>query len=347
MKNVYVGMSGGIDSSVCAYMLKEEGYKVTGITFRALTEQGSKKCCSIEEINAAKRVCDFLEIPHKIIDLADLFRAKVINPFISSYKKGLTPNPCVLCNRYVKFGALAELAFGNGADFFATGHYVSTETVDNETFIKRALDKNKDQSYFLSFINKEYLPRFIFPLGKFHKEEIRKKAQTANLPINPHKGESQDVCFIKDDYRDFLEAEGVEHSRGDFIYQGKIAGHHRGIPFYSFGQRRGHKVAVGRRVFIREFDIANNRIILGDAPKSIYFETDNLNIFTSKFTDGVYDIQPRYRSQTVKGKVEIEGVRARVTLEKAYPLLTPGQFAVFYKSGRVFASGVISHIKLE
>ncbi len=346
MAEVFAGMSGGIDSSAAAFLLKEEGHSVTGVTFTAFQEEGYKKCCSIEEITAAKSVCSFLGIPHKIIDVKDVFQAKIIQNFIKSYQAGLTPNPCVLCNRYVKFGALLEYSLSQGAEFFATGHYAGVIKQGGDFLIEKGLDPSKDQSYFLSYIEKNKLPFIKLPLGGYHKKEIRSIVEKAKLPISPHKAESQDICFIKDDYREFLRTQGVIEKEGSFIYQDKKAGIHKGIPFYSFGQRRGLNVAAGERVYIREFDVKNNTIKLGEKPLSKEFNVKKLNIFTDKFIAGRYGVQVRYQSAVIDGDVKIKEDSAHVELDRPHEIITPGQFAVFYKGDFVYASGEIERVVL-
>ncbi len=339
-------MSGGIDSSAAAYILKRNGFNVTGVTFTALNKEGLKKCCSIEEIAAAKDVCRFLGIKHKIIDIRDIFEAKIIKYFIDSYRSGLTPNPCVYCNRFVKFGAMLEYALSEGADYFATGHYAGIEEINGNSFIKKGTDKEKDQSYFLSYIEKEKLPYIKLPLGAYKKQDVREIIKESGLPVNPHKPESQDVCFINGDYRDFLIKRGVEENPGDFIYLNKTAGFHKGIPFYSLGQRRGLNISVGNRAFIREFDLENNRIMLGDKPLSREFTVRGLNIFTGDFTNGRFSVQIRYRSNIIEGSVKIEGDGAEVFLIEPQEIISPGQFAVFYRDDLVYASGVIRDVRL-
>jgi tRNA-specific 2-thiouridylase len=342
MPTVYVGMSGGIDSSAAAYLLKEQGYKVTGITFTAYREEGLKKCCSIEDLNDAKKVCSFLGIAHKVIDVRDVFSARIISNFVKSYRAGLTPNPCVLCNRYVKFGAMLEYSISEGADFFATGHYSRITEKDGEYLIGEGLDPSKDQSYFLSYIEKSKLPYIKLPMGVYLKKDIRVLAEKAGLPISPRKSESQDICFIKDDYRDFLKAQGVPEIEGFFVYKGKIFPDRRGIAYYSFGQRRGLAVAAGERVYIRKFNTRDNTIILGGKPMSKEFSVRSLNIFTDKFSPEIKcDVRFRYQSPLATCKVTHDGSRASVVLEEERGFIAPGQFAVFYKDGYVYASGEI------
>lgn len=210
----------------------------------------------------------------------------------------------------------------------------------------RGADGSKDQSYFLSYVEGSRLDKILFPLGNFVKSEVRKIAEEAGLPVPPPSGESQDICFVQGDYRDFLRKSGITGTPGEFILDGKVAGTHHGIPFYSYGQRRGHGVAAGRRVFVREFDIENNRVILGDVPLSREFDAGELNIFTPEFTDGEYDIQVRYQSKAARGKVRLEDGTAHIVLDEPVEIIAPGQFAVFYRNDFIYAAGQISQVKL-
>jgi tRNA-specific 2-thiouridylase len=346
MTRVYLGMSGGLDSSTAAYLLKEQNYDVTGVTFTAYLEEGLKKCCNIEDLNDARRVCSFLGIPHKVIDVRDIFSARIISNFIKSYQAGLTPNPCILCNRYVKFGAMLEYSMSDGADFFATGHYSLIRENEGEYLIHEGKDLSKDQSYFLSYIERSRLPFIILPLGNYLKKEIRSISEKAGLPIGLRKYESQDICFIKDDYRDFLKEKGVNGEEGFFIYNGVKISRHRGIPFYSYGQRRGLAVSAGRRVYIREFNTAENSIILGEKPMSKKFTVRKLNIFSGRFTDGNYSVRLRYQSPPSGCRVSLKNDHAAVILDEARGFVTPGQFAVFYRDGFIYASGEIEDAEL-
>ena len=338
-------MSGGIDSSAAAYLLKELGHEVTGVTFTSLKEEGFKKCCSIEEITSARTVCAHLDIPHRILDVKDIFQAKIIKYFIDSYKAGLTPNPCVLCNRFVKFGALLEYGLSEGAEFVATGHYARTQEHEGNIYIRKGADLQKDQSYFISYIEKEKIPYIIFPLGEYNKPEVRDLVRSSGIPIQADKVESQDICFVPGDYRDFLLNRGVRENPGDFIFQGKIVGRHKGIPFYSYGQRRGLNVAAGERIFIERFDLENNRIILGPKPLSKEFAVEKLNVFPESLPEGRYDVTVRYKSSCIKAAVSFYNGLAHVDLDTPCEIISPGQFAVIYQNDLVYASGIIKEVK--
>ncbi len=350
-KHVFAGMSGGIDSAASVKLLLQQGYKVTGITFvglgkepqrgrNAFIDKPSRKCCSVEEILSAKEVCYSLGINHITLDLADIFKQKVRDYFTDSYKKGETPNPCMLCNRFVKLGALVEYALKNGADYVAMGHYTGIEIADGEYFLKAGADSNKDQSYFLAMLKPEYLPYLLFPLADKHKSGIGEII--SSLPIQKDKPESQDICFIDGDYRDYLKDEGLKPYRGDMILDGRITASHEGAAFYSLGQRRGLGSSFGRRVFVREIDAEQNRLVLGDKPRSDSFTVSGLNIFSKHFKDGEWDVQIRYRSPRIKGIVSFSADGSlNVKLSEAQDIVTPGQYAVFYREGRIYAAGKI------
>lgn len=355
-KHVFVGMSGGIDSSATVLLLLEQGYKVTGVTFVGLgAEQKalvsgkgsflgkpSRKCCSSEEVIIAKNICYSLGIKHITLDLADIFKEKVRDPFAQSYLSGETPNPCMLCNRYVKLGALVDFARENGADYIAMGHYTGIETVNGELLLKAGKDPEKDQSYFLALLKPEILPFLIFPLADKEKNEIREIVNSSEIPLSGNKIESQDVCFIDDDYRDYLKKQDISTNKGDIILDEKIIGEHDGIPFYALGQRKGLGISVGKKVFVREIDAYNNKIILGNKPQSKNFKVSDLNIFSKEFLDGDWDIQVRYRSKRIPGTIKfLDNNTIEVTLSVPQDIISPGQFAVFYRNNCIYGAGKI------
>ncbi|MGL4394369.1 MAG: tRNA 2-thiouridine(34) synthase MnmA [Brevinema sp.] len=355
-KHVFVGMSGGIDSSATVLLLQQQGYEVTGVTFVGLggeqkqlqTGRGafigkpSRKCCSSEEVIVAKNVCYHLGIKHITLDLAEVFKEKVRDPFTQSYLAGETPNPCMLCNRYVKLGALVDFARDNGADYVAMGHYTGVEEVDGEHLLKAGKDAQKDQSYFLALLKPEILSFLLFPLAEKEKSEIREIVAQSTIPINGNKSESQDVCFIDDDYRDYLRKDGVKEHKGSMIFKDKVIGEHEGVAFYALGQRRGLGVALGQKVFVREIDAEKNTLVLGNKPQSTTFLVSEFNIFSEKFGEGDWDVQIRYRSKRINGKVRFLSENlAEVTLSDPQEIVTPGQFAVFYKNDYIYAAGKI------
>ncbi len=359
-KHVFVGMSGGVDSSASVKILQEQGYKITGVTFVGLGKEqtlqrgknsfvgkSSRKCCSVEEVLVAKEVCFSLGISHITLDLAEEFKEKVRDPFVNSYLSGETPNPCMLCNRFVKMGALVDFALKQGADYVAMGHYSGVELVDGEYLLKTGKDKNKDQSYFLALLKPEILPYLIFPLAHKEKDEIREIIDRSDLPLKGNKVESQDVCFVDDDYRDYLRDQGVPEKKGTLLLNEKIVGDHTGVAFYALGQRRGLGISVGQKVFVREIDVKNNKIVLGEKPKSKVFRVTDLNIFSKHFKEGNWEIQIRYRSSRVLGEIKfLDENTIEVLLSEAQEIVSPGQYAVFYKNDYIYGAGKIKDVDL-
>ncbi|MEA3485473.1 MAG: tRNA 2-thiouridine(34) synthase MnmA, partial [Candidatus Aerophobetes bacterium] len=251
-KKVAVAMSGGIDSSVCAALLKEKGYEVIGITMQIWTKVEDKsqvdRCCGVNTIDSAKRAADELKIPHYMLNFRDIFEKYVIANFCDEYTRGRTPNPCIRCNQYIKFGALLKKAKQLGADYLATGHYakIAYNKEKGEYLLKKGTDPEKDQSYFLYTMTQSQLKNILMPLGNYTKSEVRKVARDLNLPV-ADRPESQEICFIPDnDYSKFLKKYIQEAARPGPILnaRGERVGEHRGILFYTIGQRRGLGISV-------------------------------------------------------------------------------------------------------
>lgn len=338
MKKVLVGMSGGVDSSVAALLLKEQNYEVIGATI-VLFNEDNKNSSILDD---SKKICEKLEIKHYEVNLKEEFKKRVIDNFIVSYKNGLTPNPCVLCNKYLKFGALWDKAKELGCDFIATGHYVKQK--DGKLMISSS--KDKDQSYFLYGINKEVIPHIIFPLEGFScKEEIRLIAKKNNLFVAGKK-DSQEICFIpNNDYATFLENNLDElPNKGDFIDKnGMVLGKHKGIIYYTIGQRKGLGISASKPLYVIEINPGNNTITLGfeeDLYKNELVCTD-LNLLTKKLPNNVY-AKIRFRANLAKATLEmLDNGDVKVVFQEPQRAITKGQSVVFYNDGVVLGGGVI------
>ena len=337
-KRVLLGMSGGIDSSVTAYLLKQEGYEVIGVYMKLhdLIEGYHEK-----NIEAVKKVAEFLDIEYHILDIKDRFKKDVYDYFVNEYIDGHTPNPCVKCNRTIKFGALFDFAMEQGADLLATGHYAKCDG----QFIYEADDKSKDQSYFLGQIDKKVLKYLIFPMSKYKKEDIRKIA--ASIPAlkgMAGKKDSQEICFVDTVYTDILKKHAKIDKQGKALdREGNVVGHHKGYMHYTIGKRRGFYVHGAHDPhFVLSLDPKQNTITVGKkealAINRVTIENINMFIDDKSFECGV---KLRYRSKMVKCRVTIENGSATIMLDEPVYGVACGQAAVFYDNGKVLGSGWI------
>ena len=354
-KKVVLGMSGGVDSSVAAKLLHEQGYEVLGVTLKVWEEEDetavSKRwqergCC---KVGLAKHVAELLGISHQVIETQDRFQRGVVDDFIQGYLEGTTPNPCVRCNERVKFGGLFQVAEDLGADYVATGHYATIQRDEGHTaFLARGKDIHKDQSYFLYRIPDRWLSRMIFPLGKMEKSEVWSEAESMGLPVDELK-ESQEICFVtKGDYRDFLKEHAPEASNpGSFVDEkGEVLGQHQGVAFYTPGQRKGLGIAKGSRLYVQRVLPEMNLVVLGPPEDldTLSCEVGDLNIPSlSGLGDGTrVDVKFRYNSPTAPATVSWTGpTTLSVKFEKPVRALSPGQSAVFYQGNRVLGGGII------
>jgi tRNA-specific 2-thiouridylase len=336
-KIVAVAMSGGVDSSVAAALLKEQGCEVIGITMCL----GASLCCGEAGIRDAKRVSDVLGIRHYVLDFSAVFKQAVADEFFSDYEKGRTPNPCVVCNEHIKFGALLEKAKGFGADFLATGHYARI----NGGLLARAKDTRKDQSYFLYRVVPKALKSVMFPLGELEKTEVRELAKKYKLPVSA-KPDSQEVCFITE--KDFSEglAKRVKTQKGLIKDKsGKVLGEHKGIALYTVGQRQGLGVSSPNPLYVTRIDAKSNTIYVGakEDAFSKSFKLQKVLYYGDPACGGagLFDVKIRYLHKETPAAVILEGDYARVTFETPQFAVTPGQSAVFYEKGRVYGGGII------
>ncbi len=354
-KKVFVAMSGGVDSSVVAALMKEAGHEVVGVTMCfSITHPDSKKpsCCGVDGIQDAKRAAQILDIPHYVLDFAKDINEYIIADFESEYQSGRTPNPCVRCNQHLKFGTLYQQVMSLGADYLATGHYAKIHyNPPRETFeMKKADDFKKDQSYFLYSIKKETLARVLFPLGDMTKSQVRETARKYQLNT-AEKPESQDICFVGDGgYKEFLRKRLGEGAfiAGDFIDdKGKVIGRHKGIANYTIGQREQLGLALGYPVYVFKIDRAANSVHVGGAEKLyakglIATQFNPISIDIPKTTIPVM-ARIRYNSPEVKASLTYLGEgRVRVDFKEPQKSVTPGQSVVFYEGDVVLAGALIN-----
>lgn len=350
-------MSGGVDSSTTAWLLKEKGYEVIGATMcigvMERTQRGPARCCGLADIEDARRVALQLGIPFYVFYLREEFEKEVIQYFCSEYTQGRTPNPCILCNERVKFGSFLKKALEMDADFISTGHYARLEFDGNtkKYILKRGVDLRKDQSYVLFSLTQDQLRYILFPLGEYRKEEVRRKALQVNLRVHD-KPESQEVCFIHESsYHSFLSERLKESIEPGAIMdrEGNILGTHRGIAFYTIGQRRGLRLAKGKPLYVVGIDRNKNALIVGEE-KEVYsdiFIVDSTNwIIPQKVTSSFSaKVKIRYNhpgSEAIlspKGKRELE-----VKFKSPQKAITPGQAAVFYDGEIVLGGGWIKEV---
>ena len=356
-KRILMAMSGGIDSTVSAILLLEQGYELVGATFRTFDSikesciAKERGCCSIDSIMEAKHMAEHLGFEHHIVDFRQAFKEHVIQNFIQEYMNGRTPNPCVLCNSSIKWGMLLDKADEWGCDGIATGHYARIVQQNGHWFLGTAADTQKDQTYFLWRLTESNLARTIFPLGGLTKPEVRQIAADHGFVKLSQKTESQEICFIPDnDYRRFLSENvpdfATKVTPGDFVdADGHKIGTHQGFPFYTIGQRKGLVVAFGTPKYVTRINAADNTVTLGDRDDLL---TTTLHATDCIFTDPerllenpVVEARIRYRSPAAKATLRIEGTTAELTFAEPVWGVTPGQSLVLYQDGLVVGGGLI------
>ena len=351
---VVLGMSGGVDSSVAAAWLKKQGYDVIGVTMQLLPKESEhdSACCNINSITEAKYVANQLGIPHYTLNIRDSFKHHVIDYFVNEYVLGRTPNPCVECNRYIKFDELWTKAKSLGADYVATGHYCK-RTVNHRSgyyYFKKAKDQRKDQTYFLYMMDQDSLKHTLFPLGNFEKSEIRQMAEEWGL-INAKKSESQEICFVtKDTYRQFIEKQldGDPPQPGDIVdMEGTILGTHQGLHYYTIGQRKGLNISQSVPLYVLKIDAKTNRLIVGGkgALHSTIINASQFSLVNpnQSIIGKSFDIKTRYQMIPFRARVK-SLTENNICLESRSPqeYITPGQSVVLYDKEFVIGGGVIA-----
>ncbi len=367
MPKVIVGMSGGVDSSVTSYLLKEQGYEVEGLSFilwEARNRSSFTTCCSLEAMNGAAKTAESIGIRHDSMDVRDEFIEKVIEPFVDAYTKGLTPNPCILCNRHIKFPFLLQEADRRGAEFIATGHYARTEKIQNSelrtqnsekyyknpdevtTCLKKGIDPKKDQSYVLYILRKEELEKLVLPLGHYRKDEIRAIARELGLAA-ADRPESQEICFIEDrNYFKFIQKlSPVAGEPGPIMdTDGNLLGTHKGIYCYTIGQRKGLGIYSPEPHYVTRIDALKNTVYVGsaDEAKTSSFFVRDMNWLSEPGSEAFRaTVKVRSMMEDKPALIELLNDNVRVTFDEPQWAPAPGQSAVFYDGDAVLGGGII------
>ncbi len=352
-KTVVVAMSGGVDSSTAAVLLHERGYEVLGVMMSLWAEEGgpSNRCCSPQAIEGAHQICQMLGMPFHVLDFEAEFKCHVVDYFIAEYGQGRTPNPCLACNRHVKFGLLLRKALASGANYLATGHYARVRRVNGEYQLLKGVDGSKDQSYVLYMLGQDELAHLLLPLGGYTKEEVRAMARERELPV-AEREESQEICFTMGDYRPFLRKQpDLVFEPGAIVnVEGEVIGQHKGLPAYTIGQRGGLGIAARHPLYVLEIDTHRNALVVG--PRR-YLARQELMAKEVNFVSGKPPLEPveitakiRYRAPEVEATLTYAGGdEVGVRFVKPQPAITPGQGVAFYQGEIVIGGGIIEEVR--
>lgn len=347
---VVVAMSGGVDSATAAALLLEAGYDVIGVSMKLWCEtkhnlsSSHPTCCSIDDMNDARRVCNVLGIPFYMLNLEEEFQKNVVDYFCYEYARGRTPNPCIACNLHLKFGFLLNKALTMDAKYLATGHYARIESSNNEYRLFKGIDPHSDQSYFLYSLGQLELQHILFPVGNYLKSEVRQIAARRGLPI-ADKPKSQDICFIPDkDYRKFIK-EHVSPTPGEFIdTEGKILGRHQGIAYYTVGQRMGLGIASGKRLYVVAINAYENTVVVGTEEKLYTSNLIATNVrFVCERPEESIAIQAKIRHKTLESDAILyyHADTVEVKFNQPQRAIAPGQAVVFYQGDQILGGGII------